>query len=98
VPQRICDDRGFEQRVDLGSERPIFGIAICAVGSVVINPSRTMNRKNRRKLDSWRAVERGRDPPSTRAAMNPRSSIRVAFNRALSRSSSQRAKAVRSAR
>ena len=36
-----------------------------------------MKRKKRRKLDSWRAVERGRDPPSTRAAMNPRSSMRV---------------------
>ncbi len=57
-----------------------------------------MKRKNRLKLDNWRAVDRGRDPPSTRAAMNPSSSMRVAFSSALSRSSSQRANAVKSAR
>ena len=57
-----------------------------------------MKRKNRRKLDNCLAVERGREPPSTRAAMKPSSSMRVAFKRALSRSSSQRANAVKSAR
>ena len=51
-----------------------------------------MKRKNRRKLDSCRAVDRGLDPPSTRAAMKPSSSMRVALSNALSRSSSQRAK------
>ena len=37
---------------DLGSERPIFGIAICAVGSSLSPASRTRKRKKRRKLDS----------------------------------------------
>ncbi len=54
-----------------------------------------MKRKKRRKLDSCRAVDRGLDPPSTRAAMKPSNSMRVAFNSALSRSSSQRANAVK---
>src|SRR5882724_10960376 len=83
---------------DLGRDRPIFGIAIWAVGSSSIKPSRIMKRKKRRKLDSCRAVDRGLDPPSTLAAMNPSISIRVALSNALSRSSNQRASAVRSAR
>jgi hypothetical protein len=78
---------------DLGSDRPIFGMAICAVGSSAIKPSRTMKRKNRRKLDNCLAVDRGRDPPSTRAAMKPNNSMRVALSNALSRSSNQRASA-----
>ena len=32
-----------------------------------------MKRKKRLKLDSCRAVDLGREPPSTRAAMNPSS-------------------------
>jgi hypothetical protein len=84
---------------DFGSDRPIFGIAICAVGSTVIRPSRTMNRKKPRKLDNCRAVERGRDPPSTRAAMNPQKLEAGGLEQGSCRApSSQRARSVRSAR
>jgi hypothetical protein len=83
---------------DFGSERPIFGIAICAVGSSRITPSRTRKRKKRRNEDSCRAVERGRAPASTRQAMKPSRSPRLVRMIGVSRSASQRVSAVRSAR
>jgi len=57
-----------------------FGIRdLRGLGLAKSIPRASMKRKNRRKLDNCRAVDRGRDPPSTRAAMKPNNSMRVAL-------------------
>ena len=66
---------------DFGSVRPIFGICdLRGRDRRCVMPSRSRYRKKRRKLESCRAVERGRAPLSTRQAMKSSRSAATRFD------------------